>query len=79
MILHGIFRGICINNLDPMANGRVQVRVPAVSGDQDGSWAMPCRALGSPGAAPPSVGESVWVMFEGGDPAYPVVVGTFPR
>ena len=79
MSYHGIFRGICINNLDPMAMGRGQVRVPAVLGDEDGGWAQPCRALGSPGAAPPSVGESVWVMFEGGDPSRPVVVGTRPQ
>ena len=79
MIYHGIFRGICIDNLDPQARGRVQVRVPAVFGDQDSSWAMPCRALGMPGAAPPSVGEAVWVMFEGGDASRPVVMGTYPQ
>ncbi|MBR0649883.1 hypothetical protein GXW78_09425 [Roseomonas terrae] len=79
MNYHGIFRGICVNNLDPMALGRVQVRVPAVTGDDRDGWALPCRALGSPGAAPPSVGEAVWVMFEGGDPTRPVVVGTHPQ
>jgi uncharacterized protein involved in type VI secretion and phage assembly len=79
MIYHGIFRGICINNLDPQAHGRVQVQVPGVFGDQDASWAMPCRALGTPGAAPPSVGQAVWVMFEGGDASRPVVMGTYPQ
>ena len=79
MSFHGIFRGICINNLDPMAAGRVQVRVPAVTGDTDGSWALPCRSLGMPAAAPPSIGESIWVMYEGGDPTRPVVMGTLPR
>lgn len=75
----GIYRGICINNLDPIAAGRVQVRVPAVAGDRELDWALPCRALGSPGAAPPSVGEAVWVMFEGGDRSRPVVIGVHPR
>ena len=79
MNFYGIFRGICINNLDPMARGRVQVRVPAVTGDSDAGWALPCRALGMPAAAPPSVGDSVWVMYEGGDPSRPVVVGTLPQ
>lgn len=79
MNYHGIYRGLCINNLDPMAHGRVQVRVPAVSGDQDTDWAVPCRALGTPGAAPPSVGETVWVMYEGGDRSRPVVLGTLPQ
>lgn len=79
MVYHGIYRGICVNNLDPMAGGRVQVRVPAASGDQDAAWALPCRPLGSPAVAPPHVGETVWVMFESGDPSRPVLMGTFPQ
>jgi hypothetical protein len=79
MNYHGIYRGICVNNLDPLAQGRMQVRVPGVFGSEDASWAMPCRALGSPGAAPPSVGESVWVMFEAGEAQRPVVIGIMPR
>lgn len=79
MTYFGIYRGLCINNLDPTARGRVQVRVPSVGGDEDLGWALPCRPLGSPGAAPPSVGESVWVMFEAGDLNRPVLMGTLPQ
>lgn len=79
MRYHGIFRGICVDNLDPMAHGRVRVNVPAAMGDGDHRWAVPCRALGSPGGAPPSIGTAVWVMFEGGNPDYPVVIGTIPE
>ncbi len=78
MSLYGIYRGVCIDNLDPMATGRVRVMVPAVTADGTGLWALPCRALGVPASAPPSVGESVWVMFEHGDANRPVVVGTLP-
>lgn len=79
MRFQGIFRGICIDNMDPMAHGRVRVSVPSVTGDGAGGWAVPCRALGSPGGAPPSIGTGVWVMFEGGDPDHPVVMGTIPQ
>lgn len=79
MNLQGIFRGVCINNLDPAARGRVQVRIPAISADGTQAWALPCRALGTPASAPPQVGESVWVMFEQGNPDHPVVIGTLPE
>lgn len=75
----GIFRGICVNNLDPQARGRLQVVVSAVASSGDALWAEPCRALGTPAAAPPSVGDAVWVMFEAGDPSRPVVMGTRPE
>lgn len=75
----GIYRGICVDNMDPMARGRVRVQVPGVLGDRDSVWALPCRALGVPGGAPPSVGGAVWVMFEAGQADHPVVMGTIPE
>ena len=73
----GIYRGICVDNLDPQAAGRVMVQVPAMLGDR-AVWAMPCRPLGSPSGAPPAVGGHVWVMFENGDVNHPVAMGTMP-
>lgn len=75
----GIYRGVCVDCLDPEARGRMRVSVPSVRGDNDMVWALPCRALGTPGAAPASVGSAVWVMFEGGDANRPVVLGTLPE
>jgi uncharacterized protein involved in type VI secretion and phage assembly len=66
--------GIVANSMDPSGKGRVQVRVPAVAGDS-GSWAVVCRPFGAVAAGGPQIGASVVVLFEGGDPDYPIVLG----
>lgn len=76
----GKYRGKVEQNVDPLQIGRVQVSVPAVLGDGQLSWAMPCvpYAGSSVGLfAIPPVGASVWVEFEGGDPDFPIVSGCF--
>lgn len=76
----GKYRGKVVNNIDPMQLGRVQVSVPAVLGDGQMSWAMPCAPFAGPGVgfyAIPPVGANVWVEFEGGDPDYPIWSGGF--
>jgi hypothetical protein len=76
----GKYRGTVENNLDPMQQGRVQVKVPAVLGDGSLSWAMPCSPYAGPSvgffAIPPN-GANVWVEFENGDPDYPIWTGCF--
>ena len=39
---YGKYRGTCVNNIDPMQQGRIQVIVPDVSSVLPSSWAMPC-------------------------------------
>ena len=77
---YGKYRGKVASNLDPMMLGRIQVTVPAVLGDGQMSWALPCVAFAGNGvglfALPPS-GANVWVEFEGGDPDYPIWSGCF--
>lgn len=76
----GKYRGKVVNNLDPMQLGRVQVSVPAVLGQGQMSWAMPCAPYGGSGVgffAVPPVDANVWVEFEGGDPNYPILAGCF--
>ena len=77
---YGKYRGQVENNLDPMQQGRVQVRCPAVLGEGSLSWAMPCAPYAGSGvgffAVPPN-GANVWVEFEGGDPDYPIYSGGF--
>jgi len=77
---YGKFRGTVVNNVDPMTMGRVQVQVPAVLGEGQLSWAMPCAPFSGSGVglfAVPPVGASVWVEFEGGDPDFPIYSGGF--
>jgi hypothetical protein len=69
---YGIYRGNVLNTADPMMKGRIQVRVPAIAVVAS-DWALPCREYRS--TALPQVGSVVWVMFEGGDPSYPVWMG----
>ena len=76
----GKYRGTVENNLDPMQQGRVQVKVPAVLGDGSLSWAMPCSPYAGPSVgffAIPPTGANVWVEFENGDPDYPIYTGCF--
>ena len=76
----GLYRGTVSNNIDPEKLGRLQVRIPEVHGEI-AFWAMPCSPSG--GASDlgslfiPPVDANVWVMFERGDAASPVWMGTF--
>ncbi|WP_198372789.1 phage baseplate assembly protein V [Roseomonas rosulenta] len=73
-IINGVVRGIITDGADPTRGGRVYVQMPALAGS-GGVWAPVCRAFGASGGGGGSVGGAVWVAFENGDPAYPVVLG----
>lgn len=78
--LLGKFRGVVVNNVDPLAMGRLQVQVPSVSAIPLASWALPCVPVAGPNYgsfAVPLPGSGVWVEFEQGDPDYPIWVGCF--
>ena len=76
----GKYRGMVVNNVDPLQIGRLLVQVPDVLGPIPSSWAMPCfpftgKQMGM--WCLPQIGTGVWVEFEQGDPDYPIWVGGF--
>lgn len=76
----GKFRGMVLNNIDPMQMGRIQVQVPDVSNLLPTSWAMPCFPFAGKQMgmwAIPQIGAGVWVEFEQGNPDYPIWSGCF--
>lgn len=77
---YGKYRGVVINNIDPLQKGRVMVQVPDVLGLGISTWAMPCVPIAGTQAGVyvvPAIGSGVWVEFEGGNTDYPVWVGGF--
>jgi len=74
----GKYRGVVINNNDPMRMGRIQVQVPTLPDVIPTIWAMPCAPVNLPrkmGSALPKIGAGVWVEFEAGDLNYPIWSG----
>lgn len=61
---------------------RIKAKVPAVLGEQETGWCMPCVPYAGDGvgmAFLPEEGAGVWIEFEGGDVSYPVWVGCYWR
>ncbi len=72
--IHGLFRGVVINDVDPAGKKRLQVTVPDVFHDDYAVWAMPCIPNQDAPVLP--VGSGAWIMFERGNADYPVWMGT---
>jgi len=75
---YGKYRGMVINNVDPLQTGRVLVQAPDVLGLTTSSWAMPCMPFTGKQMGMwvlPQIGTGVWVEFEQGDPDYPIWTG----
>ena len=74
----GKYRGMVINNVDPLQIGRLLVQVPDVLGPIPSSWAMPCLPFTGKQMGMwclPQIGTGVWVEFEQGDPDHPIWSG----
>jgi hypothetical protein len=77
---YGKYRGLVVENIDPLQIGRVLVQCPDVLGEIPSSWAMPCvpaAGIQSGCFIVPPIGSQVWVEFEQGNPDNPIWAGGF--
>ncbi len=78
---YGKYRAIVTDNTDPEKRGRLKVKVPALAGDLEMGWAMPCVPYGGGNDTGfymiPEVGDGVWVEFEAGQISHPLWTGTW--
>jgi uncharacterized protein involved in type VI secretion and phage assembly len=78
---YGKYRGFVTDNDDPQQLARVKLRVPALLGEAETGWALPCLPCGGSSNrglfCVPEVGAQVWVEFEGGNLDFPIWTGTF--
>jgi hypothetical protein len=77
---YGKYRGLVINNIDPLQIGRIIAQVSDVLGEAPSSWAMPCVPAAGIQAGcfiVPPIGSEVWIEFEQGDSDYPIWTGGF--
>ena len=75
---YGKYRGIVVNNIDPLNLGRLMAMVPEVLGEVPSGWASACAPYAGPQAglfAVPPIGAGVWIEFEAGDTSRPIWVG----
>jgi hypothetical protein len=75
----GKYRGIVLDNADPLAMGRLLVEAPQVPAVAE-NWAMPCVPYAGYQVgffAMPEIGANVWLEFEGGNPSFPIWTGCF--
>ena len=74
----GVVVGIVTDNDDPLRQGRVRLRFPALSGDYESYWsrvAAPGNGASRGMVWIPEVNDEVLVAFENGDRERPFVVG----
>ena len=73
----GKYKGVVVQHIDPMQEGRIQVTVPDVN-IPPSTWATPCFPIGGIQAGAymiPMPGTGVWVEFEQGDATRPIWSG----
>ena len=70
--LNGIYRAVVVDNRDPNNLRRLKVQAQP-TGLQVSDWIWPVVSTGRP----PLIGTGCWVMYQGGDPEYPVWLGEF--
>lgn len=75
---YGIMVGIVTNNQDPDGLGRIKVKIPRLSGDDESNWARIASFMAGKERGAfflPEVDDEVLVAFECGDINMPYVIG----
>lgn len=73
---YGVYRGVVQDNKDPQSQRRLRVSIPQTTGAEVTDWAWPVDPA-SISPTVPVIGQGVWVSYIGGDPEYPIWMGTF--
>lgn len=76
----GKYRGVVVDNKDPLGIARICAKVSDVLADRPSTWAMPCLPMAGNHCgihSVPPVGAGVWIEFEQGDPNKPIWCGGF--
>ncbi len=71
--LYGVYRGIVVDNNDPQNLRRLKVSTNTPTGTEVTNWVWPVIST----KRPPAKGAGVFVMYDGGDPDYPVWIGEY--
>ena len=72
----GVYRAVVFDNKDPQNLGRLRLKIPQVLSDAVSGWCWPTNPAGVI-ASTPEIGQGTWVLFEGGDPSFPMWMGVF--
>ena len=74
----GKYKAVVCDIKDPEKRGRIRVNCPAVLGTSKSPWCEVCVPVAYDGGGDfclPSLGETVWIEFEQGNPSKPIWVG----
>ncbi|MDJ0837669.1 MAG: phage baseplate assembly protein V [Acidobacteriota bacterium] len=77
---YGKYRGLVLNNIDPLGLGRIMAEVPAIPNILPLNWCNPCVPYAGMQVGfyfIPPIGASVWIEFERGDPSMPIWCGGY--
>jgi len=74
---YGVYRGVVVDRNDPENLRRIKAKVQ-ITGSEVTNWIWPVEPS-SIHTEVPVVGQGVWVTYLGGDPEYPVWLGSFGK
>lgn len=77
--IYGVMVGIVTNNKDPDSLGRVKVKIPRISGEDESNWARVISFMAGKERGAfylPEVDDEVLVAFEYGDINIPYIIGS---